>query len=180
LAAILGAADPKLVQYLTVHQGKARYLFATRNATSAAPYILQTGKPVMALGGFTGGDDILTLADLQRLIASGEVRYFLLPSSGRDFSASPGELDGLSPQVRDMLDAHGGFGGLGMFGGFSANVALTNWVGDHCAVVPSSQWSSTRANSTGRTTSRASGQSADGGFGPFGGAGEVLYDCAGR
>jgi len=55
------SANATLISYLEAHQGSARYLFATTNANSAAPYILATGKAVMALGGFQGSDPILTL-----------------------------------------------------------------------------------------------------------------------
>jgi 4-amino-4-deoxy-L-arabinose transferase-like glycosyltransferase len=74
--------DQKLVQYLLAHQGNATYLFATTNATAAAPYIISTGKAVMAMGGFAGSDNILTTQQLAALVKSGKVRYFLISSSG--------------------------------------------------------------------------------------------------
>jgi 4-amino-4-deoxy-L-arabinose transferase-like glycosyltransferase len=49
---------------------------------TASPYIIATGKPVKALGGFTGSDPILTLAQLQTLVVNGTVRYFLLSGGG--------------------------------------------------------------------------------------------------
>lgn len=110
-----------LVRYLEAHQGSARYLLAVTNANSAAPYILATGKPVMALGGFLGSDPILTLSQLKSLVASWQVRYFLL--SG------------------------GGFGGPG---GGSSNSTLTQWVTSACTVVPASAYSgSSSATSAG-------------------------------
>ncbi len=74
--------DQKLIQYLLAHQGNATYLFATTNATTAAPYIISTGKAVMAMGGFSGSDSILTTQQLAALVKSGKVRYFLVSSSG--------------------------------------------------------------------------------------------------
>lgn len=74
--------DQKLVQYLLAHQGNATYLFATTNSTTAAPYIISTGKAVMAMGGFAGSDNILTTQQLAALVKSGKVRYFLVSSSG--------------------------------------------------------------------------------------------------
>ena len=38
---------------------------------------LKTGASLMAIGGFTGGDNSPTLAQFQRYVANGEVRYFL-------------------------------------------------------------------------------------------------------
>ncbi|MBE9472282.1 MAG: hypothetical protein IMY75_09280, partial [Chloroflexi bacterium] len=43
---------------------------------------LATGEPVMALGGFTGGDPILTVDELAEYVADGVVRHFLLPPGG--------------------------------------------------------------------------------------------------
>jgi hypothetical protein len=72
--------NAELVAYLEAHTTDGSYLFATTNSMSASPYIIATGKPVMALGGFSGSDPILTVAQLQALIANRTVRYFLLSS----------------------------------------------------------------------------------------------------
>jgi len=71
-----------LVNYLLTNQGDETYLAATLNAQTAAPIILATGEPVMALGGFTGGDPILTTDELAGLVAGGTVRFFLMPPQG--------------------------------------------------------------------------------------------------
>jgi hypothetical protein len=44
------SADARLEDYLRSNQGQARFLVVTLNAISAAPLILDTGKPVMAVG----------------------------------------------------------------------------------------------------------------------------------
>jgi len=69
--------------YLEKHQGSAKFLFATVSANSAAPYIISTGKAVMALGGFTGSDPILSASKLAALVRAGTVRYFLLGGGGQ-------------------------------------------------------------------------------------------------
>ena len=74
--------DSYLVAYLEAHQGSEKFLFATENAETAAPYIIATGKPVMALGGFSGSDPILSISKLQTLIRGGTVRYFLFRRGG--------------------------------------------------------------------------------------------------
>jgi 4-amino-4-deoxy-L-arabinose transferase-like glycosyltransferase len=111
-------ADSQLIAYLEANQGLARYLFATLSAQTAAPYIIATGSPVMTLGGFTGADQILTLSQLQALIRSGQVRYFLL--SGRD----------------------GGFGGPGS----SGNAQLVQWVEAHGTLVAASAYGAVAAS----------------------------------
>ncbi len=71
-----------LVSYLEQNQGTATYLVATTDANTAAPYILATGKSVMALGGFSGSDPILSTADLATMVKDGTVRYFLIGGNG--------------------------------------------------------------------------------------------------
>lgn len=54
------------------------FLAATDNAVVASPLQLLTKRPVMALGGFTGADPILTVDELTQLAVDGDVRFFLL------------------------------------------------------------------------------------------------------
>jgi 4-amino-4-deoxy-L-arabinose transferase-like glycosyltransferase len=171
-------ASTRLVQYLEAHRGQTRYLLATLNAMTAAPIILATGQPVMALGGFSGADRIVTPRDLSRLVSDGTVRFFLLNS----FSPRAVNLDALPPQIRAFVEGRGGRG----FGGFGGgqNGDLVQWVSANCAVVPSSLWQPTATRFPGGAGSPSTGArgSRAGGFGFFGpgGGGEQLYDCARR
>jgi len=74
-------AQPELTQYLLTHQGQTHYLVATINASTAAPFIMETSKPVMALGGFAGFDHIVTPQQVATMVRQGDVRFFLLPPS---------------------------------------------------------------------------------------------------
>ncbi|MED3877710.1 glycosyltransferase family 39 protein [Priestia megaterium] len=75
--------NTKLLNYLTKNNTGEKYLFATTDSTSAAPYIIKTGKPVMAMGGFSGSDPILTVSKLKSMIKKGEVKYFYLSGMGK-------------------------------------------------------------------------------------------------
>lgn len=75
--------NKKLLNYLTKNNTGEKYLFATTDSTSAAPYIIKTGKPVMAMGGFSGSDPILTVSKLKSMIKKGEVKYFYLSGMGK-------------------------------------------------------------------------------------------------
>mgnify|MGYP000940835967 CR=1 FL=1 len=109
------AQNQRLVEYLTANRGDATYLAATLNANTAAPLILQTGEPVMALGGFSGSDPILTETELADLVAAGTVRFFLVQgANGPNGNARPG-------------------GAVGQAG-------LTSWVAQRCPVVPAALW----------------------------------------
>jgi 4-amino-4-deoxy-L-arabinose transferase-like glycosyltransferase len=78
--------DPKLVGFLSAHRGQARFLAATPTALLAAPIIIGTGQPVMAMGGFNGRDPILTVDAFAEMARRGEVRYVLLGGRGREAS----------------------------------------------------------------------------------------------
>ena len=77
-----GSVDTPLIKYLEAHKGSAKYLVAMVSSNEADSIILQTNQPVMALGGFSGSDPILTTAQLAALVKSGTVRFFLINGSG--------------------------------------------------------------------------------------------------
>jgi 4-amino-4-deoxy-L-arabinose transferase-like glycosyltransferase len=145
----LSARNPQLEQYLLSHQGSTRYLVATQSAMTAESIILDTGQPVMALGGFTGGDPILTTRQLASLVSQNTVRFFLL----QDTSSLPG-------------------GGGGSSGITRQNSQLTQWVQQSCKVVPQQLWSSGQNQSP--VPSSSNGQQPGSGM-----SGQQLYDCSG-
>ena len=79
-----------------------KWAAATIGSQSAAPYELASGKAIMAIGGFTGSDPSITLAQFEKLVESGQIHYFL----GGGNSGGPG-------------------------GGSSSNSAITTWVAAH-------------------------------------------------
>ena len=157
-------ADTTLINYLEAHQGNAKYLLAVSSSMQADSIILATNKPVMAMGGFNGNDSILTTSSLQKLIANGTVRFFML---GGGFGARGGNfnINDLPANIRERI-AEGGFGGAGGFGaggGAGAGQStLTTWVTQHCSTVSANLWK-TPSSTTGNTDGSASGN---------------LYDCA--
>ncbi len=70
--------DPKLITYLRENHGDEDYLLAAVNARQAAPIIIATGAPVIALGGFSGGDPILSVEEFARLVAEKRLRFALI------------------------------------------------------------------------------------------------------
>jgi 4-amino-4-deoxy-L-arabinose transferase-like glycosyltransferase len=53
------------------------YLLATPSSMTGADYVLATGRPVLYLGGFNGGDAVVSAQDLDALVAQGKLRYVL-------------------------------------------------------------------------------------------------------
>jgi 4-amino-4-deoxy-L-arabinose transferase-like glycosyltransferase len=88
------SANQALVSYLEKHQGSAEYLVAVTGSQTAAPIILSTGKPVIAMGGFSGGDPAPTLAQFKTLVATGKVHYVVVSGGTGPGAALPGAASG--------------------------------------------------------------------------------------
>lgn len=74
----VAASREKLLGYLMSQHRTERFIVAVPNALNAAPLIIATGAPVMAIGGYAGTDPILDVAGLKRRVAAGELRFVLL------------------------------------------------------------------------------------------------------
>jgi 4-amino-4-deoxy-L-arabinose transferase-like glycosyltransferase len=70
--------DEKLTDFLLAHYVKGHFLVATLKAETASPFILDTGLPVLTMGGYSGSDPILTQGNLQLLAQNGMIQYFLV------------------------------------------------------------------------------------------------------
>ena len=77
------SVNTKLINYLEKHNAGADYLFAATDSNTAAPYIIKTKKAVMAIGGFSGSDPAITLAQFKKLVKEGKVKYFLASGMGK-------------------------------------------------------------------------------------------------
>jgi 4-amino-4-deoxy-L-arabinose transferase-like glycosyltransferase len=78
-----GATTSKaLTAYLAKDAGRYTWIVATGSSQSAAPIQLSTGDPVMAIGGFTGSDDAITLARFEQLVAAGKIHYYVAGGLG--------------------------------------------------------------------------------------------------
>jgi 4-amino-4-deoxy-L-arabinose transferase-like glycosyltransferase len=50
---------------------------AVSSSQEGAAYVLETGRPVLYMGGFSGSDPVVDVDDLQRLVEEGKLRYIL-------------------------------------------------------------------------------------------------------
>jgi 4-amino-4-deoxy-L-arabinose transferase-like glycosyltransferase len=78
-----------------------RWAAATVGTQSAAPLQLASGEPVMAIGGFNGTDEAPTLATFERMVAAGEIHYFVGANQ-----ASFGGGSGPAAQITAWVRAH--------------------------------------------------------------------------
>jgi 4-amino-4-deoxy-L-arabinose transferase-like glycosyltransferase len=74
--------DAALIQYLEANRGSSEYLVAVNSSMAAAPIILETEAPVMAMGGFSGGDPAPTAAQLAQFVEDGKLRFVMLGGRG--------------------------------------------------------------------------------------------------
>lgn len=93
-----------LVKYLEAHQDGADYLVAAVGSSTAGSIALQSNRNVIDIGGFMGFDPAPSLAQLKRFIASGELYYVLLSSSGPP-GGRPGGGPGPSSAATQTRDA---------------------------------------------------------------------------
>jgi 4-amino-4-deoxy-L-arabinose transferase-like glycosyltransferase len=75
-------ASAALTRLLEANASSYTWVAATSSSMAAAPIELATGKPVMAIGGFNGGDRAITLARFKALVAAGRVHYYVAGGMG--------------------------------------------------------------------------------------------------
>ena len=133
---------------MNAHRDGAGYLMAVGSWDTAAPYIVATGQEVMPMGGFSGTVPEPTLAKVQDLVRTGQLRFFLIDGTG-----GTGAVAGFAP---------GGRGGTA--------AAVDSWVQSACSAVPAADYQAA-AGTAGRGLG---GLGASGGFGAAAG---TLYAC---
>lgn len=72
----------KLLAFLEARARGEKYLLAAPNSQLISSIIIQTGKPLVALGGFMGSDPIVTAAQFAQMVRDGDLRYLLIQESG--------------------------------------------------------------------------------------------------
>jgi hypothetical protein len=118
----LTAAQQRLYDYISAHRDGAGYLMAVSSWEEAGEYILATGQEVMPMGGFSGTVPSPTLAAVQHLVRTGQLRFFLISGTG----------------------AGTGLGG----GGGSTAATIDAWVQSACKAVPATDYAATTATAT--------------------------------
>jgi 4-amino-4-deoxy-L-arabinose transferase-like glycosyltransferase len=85
-----------------------RWAAATVGSHTAGGLELSTGTSIMAIGGFSGGDDSPTLAQFQQYVHDGRVRYFLAREDreGGGPGGFGGSADSAGNQITDWVQAN--------------------------------------------------------------------------
>ncbi|WP_214110348.1 glycosyltransferase family 39 protein [Acrocarpospora catenulata] len=104
----------EMADYLVRNQGGATWLVAVSSAQSASSLILSTGRPVIAMGGFTGSDPAMTVEKLASYVASGQLRYIMVGDGDR----------GGSSEITAWVREHGTLVDASEYGGTTENTTL--------------------------------------------------------
>jgi 4-amino-4-deoxy-L-arabinose transferase-like glycosyltransferase len=72
-----------LIDYLVANTQDVEYLVAVPSSQQGSQMVLATGRPVLYMGGFNGGDDVVNADDLSAMTASGEVQYVYYGANGK-------------------------------------------------------------------------------------------------
>ncbi len=152
----LDAGERALLAYTTAHRGAARYLFATTSWTSAAPFILATGAPVMPMGGFTEQVPWPTVGVVRQDVAAGRLRYVLV-GQARTAGLTPGAA-GSTAGTSMSTSTNAGTAVAGPAAGrggqrartgdrATATSAVSSWVTAACRPVVVPGWQTSRQDS---------------------------------
>jgi 4-amino-4-deoxy-L-arabinose transferase-like glycosyltransferase len=72
------AISGEVMSFLVANRGTATWIVAVLAARDGEQIQLATGGPVMAIGGFSGNDNTLSVAELESYVLEGRLRYVLL------------------------------------------------------------------------------------------------------
>ncbi len=96
-------ANPQhdLLVFLEKNTQDVTYLVAVPRANAGADFVLETGRPVLYMGGFSGSDSVVSVEDLSEMVAAGELRY-VLGSSNHEIDEWLRDACRVVPRFREM------------------------------------------------------------------------------
>jgi hypothetical protein len=92
------SVDTALIDLLKQSGTSYRWPAAMSSASNAAPIQLASGAPILAIGGFNGSDQSLTLAQFQKLVTDKQIHYYI---AGGGFANSPNS--GVAGQIESWV-----------------------------------------------------------------------------
>jgi 4-amino-4-deoxy-L-arabinose transferase-like glycosyltransferase len=69
--------NTEMLAFLQANTQDVEYLMAVPSSQQGSQYVIETGRPVLYMGGFGGQDEVVTADDLAKMVANGELRYVL-------------------------------------------------------------------------------------------------------
>ena len=88
-----GEVDEKLADAVSTNAGNYTWVAASIGAQTTSGLQLETGEAVMAIGGFNGSTNSISLEQFKEYVANGEIHYFI--SGGMGGMAAMGDMPGM-------------------------------------------------------------------------------------
>ncbi len=88
-----GQVDDELADAVSTNAGNYTWVAASIGSQTAAGLQLETGEAVMAIGGFNGTSDSISLEQFQEYVANGEIHYFISGGGMGGMRGGPGGGD---------------------------------------------------------------------------------------
>jgi hypothetical protein len=96
--------NPDLVKSLQA--STQTWAAATMSAQSAAGLQLASRKPIMAIGGFSGGDPSPTLAQFQQYVSENKIHYFISEGDGMHRIGGPNSTATTTNEIPTWVQSH--------------------------------------------------------------------------
>ncbi len=97
----ISPSDRAVAKYLLAHRGNAKWLVAVNSSIDSAPLQIAANEPVMAIGGFDGSDNALSLNAFKKLIVSGQLKYYAASPANGVFGLSEDNAE-----IYDYVQTH--------------------------------------------------------------------------
>ena len=137
-----------LLSYLEANTQGITYLMAVPSSMQGSDYVIDTGRPVLYLGGFMGVDQVVDSTQLANMVATHQLRYIYWDLQGNSFG-----------------------------GNLTNGADLSAWITANCKVVSGFNTVTQNSGAPGGTTSNLSGNQFQN-QGGFGRMQISLYDCS--
>ncbi|WP_333740534.1 ArnT family glycosyltransferase, partial [Streptomyces sp. IBSBF 2806] len=102
-----GGVSSAMITFLKKNQDGATWLVAVATDQTASSIILESGQPVISMGGWSGSDNAMTPAKLKSLVKAGKLHYIVIGDSGQGSADS-----GISAWVKANGTAVSDYSGL--------------------------------------------------------------------
>jgi 4-amino-4-deoxy-L-arabinose transferase-like glycosyltransferase len=103
-----GPVERRLIDYVSERTGDSAYLLAVPSAQQGALIVLETGRPVLYMGGFNGQDPVIDPGGLAEMVGRGELRFVLYSREGRWRDAQIGRWLDSACEIVPEFSSQGG------------------------------------------------------------------------
>ncbi|MER6159724.1 glycosyltransferase family 39 protein [Streptomyces sp. NPDC001868] len=105
----------EMITYLKKNQDGATWLVAVATDQTASSIILESGQPVISMGGWSGSDEAMTLAKLKELVKAGKLHYIVVSDSDSGRGGGNSASSEIAEWVKENGSAVSDYGDSGLY-----------------------------------------------------------------